>query len=45
MSLALLKEMILMTVGTKVKQTLAGLNGIEGTLKIYSLATTKTDLH
>ena len=26
-----------MTVGSKVKQTLASLNGIEGTLRIYSL--------
>lgn len=31
-----LREMIIMTVGSKVKQTLATLNWIEGTLRIYS---------
>jgi hypothetical protein len=30
-------ELILMTVGSKVKQTLANLKGIESTLRIYSV--------
>jgi hypothetical protein len=31
------QEMILMTVGSKVKQTLATLKGVESTLRVYSV--------
>lgn len=39
----LFMELILMTVGSKVKQTLANLKGIESTLRIYSVQSSSNE--